>query len=200
MARKRDRAFALFGAGLFLLTSSALTIAVVYSLIQQHQQSEATAAAAAKSAAAAKAASTASTTKSTKTTGASSVDKSTKLAGTKLANFTPTASIPTLQEIDITPGTGAAVKAGDTVTVDYTGAVAATGVIFQSSLDSGKPISFPLGQVIKGWQEGIPGMKVGGTRRLLIPAALAYGANPPSGAGIPANADLVFDVTLHAIK
>lgn len=199
MARKRDRAFALFGAGLFLLTSSALTIAVVYSLIQQHQQNEASVATAAKAAAAAKAASAASTTKSTKTEN-STVDNSTKLAGTKLANFVPTASVPKLQEIDITPGTGATVKSGDSVTVDYTGAVASTGVIFQSSLDTGKPVSFGLSQVIKGWQEGIPGMKVGGTRQLLIPAALAYGANPPSGSGIPVNANLVFDVTLHAIN
>lgn len=116
-----------------------------------------------------------------------------------MQNFTPIAHIDKLQTIDTTVGTGAEVKAGDTVTVDYTGAVAATGVVFQSSLDSGQPVTFALSQVIQGWTEGIPGMKVGGTRRLLIPAALAYGANPPSGAGIPANADLVFDVTLHSI-
>lgn len=122
-----------------------------------------------------------------------------KLQGTKLAGFTPMASIPQLQEVDTTPGTGATVKAGDTVTVDYTGAVASTGVIFQSSKDSGQPVSFPLSQVIAGWSQGIPGMKVDGTRRLLIPAALAYGSKPPQGSGIPANADLVFDVTVHKI-
>ena len=121
------------------------------------------------------------------------------LAGTKLANFTPVASVPELHTTDTTVGTGAEVKAGDTVTVDYTGAIAATGVIFQSSKDSGQPVSFGLDQVIDGWKEGIPGMKVGGTRRVLIPAAKAYGANPPSGSGIPTNADLVFDVTLHKI-
>ncbi|HEY5442227.1 MAG TPA: FKBP-type peptidyl-prolyl cis-trans isomerase [Candidatus Saccharimonadales bacterium] len=183
MARKRERAFAAFGAVLFLGTSSALTIAVVVSLVQQHNQkpSDGTA-------------STSTNQKQGKT-----VDNSGKLQGTKLANFTPAASISQLQEVDTTPGTGATVKAGDTVTVDYTGAVAATGVIFQSSKDSGQPVSFPLSQVIPGWTQGIPGMKVGGTRRLLIPAALAYGANPPSGSGIPANADLVFDVTLHSI-
>jgi FKBP-type peptidyl-prolyl cis-trans isomerase len=91
------------------------------------------------------------------------------------------------------------VKASDTITVDYTGAVAATGIIFQSSLDSGQQATFALKQVIPGWTQGIPGMKVGGTRRLLIPANLAYGANPPSGSGIPANAALVFDVTVHKI-
>src|SRR5262249_40950930 len=121
------------------------------------------------------------------------------LQGTKLANFAPGTAIPTLKTEDTTPGTGTEVKAGDTVTVDYTGAVAATGVIFQSSKDVGQPVSFSLSQVIPGWSQGIPGMKVGGTRRLLIPAPLAYGAKPPTGSGIPANADLVFDVTLHKI-
>ena len=124
---------------------------------------------------------------------------STPLAGTKLANFTPLNSIASLQELDTTAGTGCVVKTGDTVTVDYTGAVAATGDIFQSSYDSGQPVTFGLDQVIKGWTDGVPGMKVGGTRRLLIPAVQAYGATPPSGSGIPANADLVFDITVHAI-
>jgi FKBP-type peptidyl-prolyl cis-trans isomerase len=122
-----------------------------------------------------------------------------KLQGTKLSNYQPMASIPTLQVEDTTPGTGATVKASDTVTVNYTGAVASTGVIFQSSLDTGQAVSFGLNQVIPGWTQGIPGMKVGGTRRLLIPASLAYGANPPQGSGIPANADLVFDVQLIKI-
>ena len=184
MAITRDRAFALFGAGLFLLTSSALTIAVVYSLIQQHNAKPSDGAA--------------STNSSTSNTSGKPVTG--KLQDTKLANFTPVASISSLQAIDTTVGTGATVKSTDTVTVDYTGAVANTGIIFQSSLDTGQTVSFPLNQVIAGWTEGIPGMKVGGTRRLLIPANLAYGANPPAGSGIPANADLVFDVTLHAIK
>ncbi|MDB5169186.1 MAG: putative peptidyl-prolyl cis-trans isomerase [Candidatus Saccharibacteria bacterium] len=185
MASKRDRAFALFGAILFLGTSSALTVAVIITLINQHKKPD--------SGAASQASTTTATTKE-----ATKVDN-TKLQGTKLASFTPVATIDKLQAVDTTPGTGDTVKAGDSVNVDYTGAVAATGVIFQSSLDSGQPVSFGLTQVIKGWTDGIPGMKVGGTRRLLIPAALAYGANPPSGSGIPANADLVFDVTLHSV-
>ncbi len=122
-----------------------------------------------------------------------------KLQGTKLVGFEPTSSIPALKTVDIKVGKGDAASAKSTVTVNYTGAVAATGIIFQSSLDSGQPATFPLNQVIKGWSEGIPGMKAGGVRRLLIPAALAYGANPPQGSGIPANADLVFDVTLIKI-
>jgi len=128
------------------------------------------------------------------------LNSQTKLQGTKLADFTPVASIPQLQEVDTKSGDGQAVQPGATVTVDYTGAVASTGIIFQSSKDSGQPVSFPLDKVIAGWSQGIPGMKVGGTRRLLIPAALAYGPSPPPGSGIPANADLVFDVTLHSIS
>jgi len=119
------------------------------------------------------------------------------LQGTKLANFTPVAKLDSLQVTDTKVGDGQEVKEGDTVTVDYTGALAATGVIFQSSLDSGQPVTFSLSQVIEGWQQGIPGMKVGGTRRLLIPAAMAYGSTAQDG--IPANSDLVFDVTLHSI-
>ncbi len=119
----------------------------------------------------------------------------------KLSNFTPVSSVSKLEKIDTVVGTGVEVKAGATVSVHYTGAVAATGVIFQSSKDFGtEPITFPLANVIKGWTDGIPGMKVGGTRRLVIPAAMAYGATPPPGSGIPANADLVFDVELIAVK
>ena len=85
------------------------------------------------------------------------------------------------------------------VTAHYTGAVAATGIIFQSSLDSGQPIPFALDQVIKGWTDGVPGMKEGGKRRLIIPADQAYGATPPQGSNIPANAPLVFDIELVKI-
>lgn len=176
MARKRERTFAAFGAALFLVVSSMTTIAVVIVLVQQHKS---------------QAVQGASTTKGAKVEN--------KLEGTQLSGFTPVSSIPELKRDDLKPGNGEAVKAGDTVTVDYTGAVASTGKIFQSSLDTGQTVSFPLSQVIAGWSQGIPGMKVGGTSRLLIPASLAYGANPPAGSGIPANADLVFDVTVHKI-
>ena len=128
-----------------------------------------------------------------------SQSKEGKLQGTQLSNFTPISSVDSLKTTDTVEGKGDAVKATDTVTVHYTGAVAATGTIFQSSLDTGQPATFPLNQVIKGWTEGIPGMKVGGTRRLIIPAAEAYGASPPAGSGIPPNAALVFDVQLIKI-
>jgi peptidylprolyl isomerase len=98
-----------------------------------------------------------------------------------------------LQYYDITEGDGAEVKAGDTVTVHYTGWLE-DGTQFDSSVDRGEPFTFTLGQggVIPGWEEGLIGMKVGGKRQLRIPAALAYGE---SGSGpIPANATLIFDI------
>lgn len=126
--------------------------------------------------------------------------QSSKLQGTKLTNFTPTKSVPKLQTIDLSSGNGAAVKADSTITVVYSGAVASSGIIFQSSADTGQPLTTKLDQVIKGWQEGLIGAKAGGQRRILIPAAQAYGANPPPGSGIPPNADLVFDVTVLEVK
>jgi peptidylprolyl isomerase len=117
-----------------------------------------------------------------------------------LQDFTPVDNVPELVKEDRVEGTGDVVEAGATVTCHYTGAVAKTGEVFQSSHDFGKAISFPLSGVIAGWTEGVPGMKVGGTRRLLIPAEMAYGSTPPYGSGIPANADLVFDIELVAIE
>jgi FKBP-type peptidyl-prolyl cis-trans isomerase len=143
-------------------------------------------------------------TSSTQSTDTSNKDStttdqtSTKLEGTMLEGFTPVAKVDKLQAIDKKVGTGTEVKSNSEVTAHYTGALASSGVIFQSSLDSGKPFTTTLDQVIKGWQQGMPGMKAGGERRLIIPAALAYGDNPPSG--IPVNADLVFDIVLVSVK
>jgi FKBP-type peptidyl-prolyl cis-trans isomerase len=127
------------------------------------------------------------------------MDESNKLEGTKLANFTPTDTVPELQIIDVTPGTGEMVPEGATITAHYTGALCKDGTIFQSSHDFGDAITFPLSGVIAGWTKGVPGMKVGGTRRLVIPAAMAYGSRSPS-ANIPPNSDLVFDIELVAIQ
>ena len=124
---------------------------------------------------------------------------SNRLEGTKLANFTPVNSVTELQIIDLVEGAGDALPEGATITAHYTGALCSTGTIFQSSHDFGDPISFPLGGVIAGWTKGVPGMKVGGTRRLVIPAAMAYGSHSPA-ANIPANSDLVFDIELVAIR
>ena len=103
----------------------------------------------------------------------------------------------TLVTKDLVAGTGATAKAGQTVTVNYVGVLYKNGKEFDSSWKNGQPASFPLtnGGVIAGWVQGIPGMKVGGRRELIIPAKLAYGSrgNPPT---IPPNSPLVFVVDL----
>lgn len=177
MAKKRQRVFALAAAVLFLLTSVGFTIAVIWQINQED-------------------------------TAVNSTQKQGGLAGTQLQGFTPVDDVAELQKIDLTEGTGQEVKAGDTITVNYTGAIASSGVIFQSSYDSEQTLTSPLevasqengGQgLIQGWVEGVPGMKVGGKRRLIIPYQLAFGeaGQPPT---IPAKANLVFDIDLVAIK
>lgn len=121
-----------------------------------------------------------------------------KYEGTKLPNFEPRDGVSELEINDIEVGTGEEVRAGATITAHYTGALCKNGIIFQSSHDMGKAITFGLDQVIAGWTQGVPGMKVGGTRRLVIPAAQAYGERSPAP-NIPANSDLVFDIDLVAI-
>jgi FKBP-type peptidyl-prolyl cis-trans isomerase len=118
-----------------------------------------------------------------------------QLEGTRLRDFIPGAAVPGLEIKDLQVGTGAEVLPDATIKAHYTGALASNGTIFQSSHDSGSPITFGLNQVIVGWTKGVPGMKVGGIRRLVIPASLAYGEQSPSP-NIPPNSDLVFDIEL----
>lgn len=123
----------------------------------------------------------------------------TKYEGTKLADFSPIETVDQLQTIDIHEGSGPAVEPGATIEAHYTGALCKNGIIFQSSHDFGDPITFGLDQVIAGWTQGVPGMKAGGMRRLVIPAEMAYGASSPAP-NIPANSDLVFDIELISIR
>ena len=104
-----------------------------------------------------------------------------------------------LYVLDVQEGTGPAISAGQVAQVHYTGWLV-DGAQFDSSV-GGSPLEFPVGQarVIAGWDEGVAGMKVGGTRRLVIPPELAYGPQGYPGA-IPPNATLVFDVELVGIK
>lgn len=96
---------------------------------------------------------------------------------------------------DIKLGEGYEVKPGGAVVAHYHGTLKSDGTVFDSSFERGEPIPFPLSGVIEGWQKGVPGMKIGGVRRLTIPAKLAYGDRSPSPK-IPANSDLVFVIQL----
>jgi peptidylprolyl isomerase len=110
--------------------------------------------------------------------------------------LTATDAATELGVTDDVVGSGDEVTAGATVTAHYVGVSASTGTQFDASWDRGAPISFPLDGVIQGWSEGLVGMKVGGRRTLVIPGDMAYGANPPPGAGIAPNETLVFTVDL----
>ncbi|CUS33279.1 Peptidyl-prolyl cis-trans isomerase [Candidatus Nitrospira nitrosa] len=105
-----------------------------------------------------------------------------------------------LKYVDQVVGTGEVAVAGKTANVHYTGWLE-NGKKFDSSVDRGQPFSFPLGagRVIKGWDEGVQGMKVGGKRKLTIPSDLGYGSRGAGGV-IPPNATLVFDVELLGIR
>ena len=119
----------------------------------------------------------------------------------------PPSAVNSLQILELQPGAGAPIAAGQNAVVQYTGWLYEAGAAdnkgkqFDSSRNSGQPFRFVVGagQVIKGWDQGVAGMKVGGRRRLVIPADLAYG---DSGAGgvIPPGATLVFDVDLVAVE
>lgn len=102
---------------------------------------------------------------------------------------------------DVKVGDGAEAKAGQTVVVHYTGTLVEDGSKFDSSKDRGEPFSFRLGagQVIKGWDQGVAGMKVGGVRNLTIPPELGYGSRGAGGV-IPPNAALKFEVELLEVK
>jgi FKBP-type peptidyl-prolyl cis-trans isomerase len=118
-----------------------------------------------------------------------------------------TVSTAQLKITELKPGTGPAIKAGQTAVVHYTGwlyvedAPDHKGKKFDSSLDRNDPFSFPVGggQVIQGWDQGVAGMQVGGKRQLVIPAELGYGSRGAGGV-IPPNATLLFDVELLSIR
>jgi FKBP-type peptidyl-prolyl cis-trans isomerase FkpA len=125
------------------------------------------------------------------------------------AQPTVQSTAPQIQIIDTVVGKGKEATIGSTVVVNYTGwfykplAVKQRGRKFDSSLDAGRtPLDFRLGagQVIKGWEQGVAGMKVGGKRTLIVPSQLAYGSRGAPGGSIPPNSDLIFDVELLDVK
>jgi peptidylprolyl isomerase len=143
------------------------------------------------------------------TTSASASATSTTTSSTPLPaalKTKPTVSIPKgpppskLVVKDLVKGTGPAATAGSTVNVQYVGELYKGGKQFDASWNdgSGQPVSLPLTGVIKGWQQGIPGMKIGGRRELIIPPSLGYGATAQSK--IPANSTLVFVIDLHGLS
>ena len=116
----------------------------------------------------------------------------------------PVTTASGLQMIDTKAGAGASPRAGQTAVVHYTGWLynnGTKGAKFDSSVDRGQPFEFPVGQgrVIKGWDEGVATMKVGGKRTLIVPPELGYGARGAGGV-IPPNATLMFDVELLGVK
>ncbi len=178
MAKPHERVFALVMAVLFLATSVAFSLAIVWQ-IRTGNNSE---------------------TENVETSQQQINElqpQEGKLEGTQLEGFTPVATVDKLEIKDIKVGEGEEVKPGAKVKAHYTGALASDGTIFQSSYDSGDSVEFGLDQVIKGWTDGVPGMKVGGKRMLIIPADQAYGAQDRPG--IPANSNLVFIIDLEGV-
>ena len=177
MTKKKDRFFALMGALLFLVTASALTIAVVISAISE------------------------SNTKKTATETAAACEDTRTDEATYPAPeaFKLTEKATELQKTDIKSGDGTAAKDGDCLIMKYYGTLA-DGTMFDENYTKPTAFAFTLGsgQVISGWDKGLVGMKEGGTRRLVLPAADAYGSQ--STGSIPANADLVFEVKLLRIQ
>jgi FKBP-type peptidyl-prolyl cis-trans isomerase len=174
MGKKLTRISALVLAILFLVTSIGFTGVVIWQMAHQKEDT-------------------------VNSNQADTNDKNT-LTGKPLADYTPVKSVDKLVITDLSQGNGKEAKVGSNITVHYTGANAITGIVFQSSKDVNQPIPLDLvkGQVIQGWVDGVPGMKVGGVRRLLIPSELAYGKQGNSG--IPPNTPLVFDIELIAVK
>ena len=125
-----------------------------------------------------------------------------------VGSATPGPAAEQLIVTDTKVGTGKEASTGATVYMHYTGwlyrplAKNMHGKLFDSSIPRGEPLDFVLGagRVIKGWDQGIQGMKVGGKRTLIIPSELAYGSRPAPGSGIPPNSALIFDVELVDVK
>lgn len=176
--RKRDRLFAGFGALLFLITASALTIAIVWSNISSKNSNNSN---------------TSQNNSNAQTCGQ---DAQNEVELPAPAVYQPTEPVTALQTTDLVQGTGAPVKAGDCLVVKYYGTLAKNGQKFDENFTTNIGFEFSLGEgeVIQGWDKGLVGMKPGGTRRLVIPSALGYG-NQAAGS-IPANSDLVFVVKL----
>lgn len=182
MARMRERLFAGFGALLFLGSACTLTVFVILNPGSDSTDSSNTA----------------------NQTSQTACDIGTPVSDKAQTKPTPVkldAPLTSLTTADVTAGSGQAAQNGDCLVMKYQGNLASDGSVFDENYDKPQALQFTLGQgqVIQGWDQGLVGMKVGGTRRLEIPYSMGYGesGNPPT---IPAKADLVFTVTLEQIK
>jgi FKBP-type peptidyl-prolyl cis-trans isomerase len=185
MAKLPQRIFAMTFAILFFVTTLAFAIFVIYDNVQSRKNASADSAAQNANSAAA----------------ANCQDNKTEPILDKPEVYKTTADVQALQVTDLKAGTGAVAKAGDCLVMKYYGTLATNGKVFDQNYTTTTGFAFTLGQsqVIEGWDKGLIGMKAGGIRRLVIPAAQAYGSTSP-GESIPANSNLVFTVKLLRIQ
>lgn len=178
MAAAHERVFAWVAVVVVIISAGALSTAAIIQEVLSRQQSTQTA------------------SQTIDTCTLQAVDESSTLPAP--APYTAS-QVSALQTTDITPGDGQTVKSGDCLVVKYYGMLASSGMVFDEDYTKAQALQFAVGKgnVIRGWDEGLIGMKVGGERRLIIPSDLGYGS---TGAGsIPANAALVFYVKLIRI-
>lgn len=180
-----QRIFALTFAILFFATASVFAVYVVIDAVQTHKNA------------------TADTTSqnANNATAANCQDNGTEAILKAPTVYKTSSTVTSLELTDLSKGTGAAAKTGDCLVVKYYGSLAKDGKVFDQNYTTSTGFAFTLGQgqVIEGWDKGLVGMKAGGVRRLVVPAAQAYGSSSPSES-IPANSDLVFVVKLLRIE
>lgn len=189
--KPHQRAFALTIALIFLVTTVATSVLVVMAIVNENKQNNSTNQSTADT----------DTTAADQTAATCAIDSVSGQAVLSAPEvFKPAGDVTALQTIDLEQGNGDVVKAGDCIIAKYYGTLATSGTVFDENFtkDTALQLQIGTGSVIKGWDEGIVGMKVGGTRRLVIPSDKAYG---DQGSGtIPANSDLVFVVKVTEIK
>ena len=180
MTALRERVFAWVAVGVVIISAGALSVAVIL----QDAMSR----------------SAASQTSTLNNSALACTDSNVEPTYAVPEKFIPPSPVTQLQTTDLTVGSGASAKSGDCLVVKYYGTLASDGTKFDEDYTQPQAFAFRLGvdSVIEGWQQGLVGMKVGGERRLVIPAKLGYGAN--ASGNIPANADLVFQIKLLRIQ
>lgn len=178
MAQKRDRIFALLGAVLFLVTASTLTILVIYSAVTKDDKQPA----------------------ASQSQAAVCEDNQTEPALAAPQSYKASGDVPALQTKDLEVGTGPEIKSGDCIVTKYYGTLAQKGTLFDENFTkpTGLAFKYDTGSVVPGFDEGLKGMKVGGTRRIVIPSDKGYGAQ--GNGAIPPNSDLVFVVKILRIQ